>query len=380
MTPKYVPVIRAMQGEFDGLSHLPQAIHNKILPLFELPKFTEKTRNRVTYRSQSNPTEFFLNKIANKISEVRGGLPVLIDIFRWSPVSKVESGEHVLNYIVSRLNSLNVLAIPVIGYDRWEDAEYSNALLNIENPQQKYCLRLESYAFEDMFEEEHFQENITNIIDTLGIDTRRCNVLLDFGDATQLSTIQIQETISRSVDLLSRYEFDFISSAGCSLTPIINGMVPERDSTAVILRREMIAWQTVNRFSNETNLVFGDYGTVSPNFQDDIIAPDANGKIKYTISNNYFVARGHSRRQGNKGMQMWDLSNDVINSGYYRNPSFSWGDERIMNCSNEEFKGNPSNWVAIDTNHHIHTVLSEVFEFERSLEREELQQTEVQST
>ena len=197
-------------------------------------------------------------------------------------------------------------------------------------------------------------------------------MILDFGDLTNESISTIQEQITTALGLLSKYHFEFISIAGCSLTTIINEMVPEPDSVGVVIRREIVAWQACKKYENTQNFVFGDYGVVNPSAQDDIIAPDANGKIRYTIKNNYFIVRGHSRRVGNKGEQMYDLSQTVIDSAYYMGNGFSWGDQRIMDCSNEEFKGNGCGWVAIDTNHHTHAVLAEIFEFERALGKEKL--------
>lgn len=374
MIPQYVPIIRAKKGEFDAYENLPKEVHKKILPLFELPKFTENTNNLVICKGQPNPIECYLNDLANKITKVRGLYPVLVDIFKWAPNSTVENGEHVLNYFVNQLNRKKTPVIPVVGYDRWEDPEYSNALSHINSIQGKYCLRLESYAFEDMIHKEYFLENIDDIVATLNLDTSICNVILDFGDITNISITQIQEKITKALTLLSKYRFEFISIAGCSLTTIINKMVPEIESTAIVVRREMIAWQSCKEYVDTKNLIFGDYGIFSPSVQDDIIAPDANGKIRYTIQNNYFVVRGHSRRVGNKGEQMYDLSKTVIDSVYYMGKGFSWGDQKIMDCSNKELKGNGCTWVAIDTNHHTHTVLAEIFEFERTLEKEKFKE------
>lgn len=370
MIPNYVPIIRAKKGEFDAFNNLPNNVHKKILPLFELPKFTDKVNDLVICRNQSNPIERYLHDVANKIASTRGTNPVLIDIFKWAPNSTVENGEHVLNYFVNLLSSKNLPVIPVIGYDRWDDVEYSNALSHIDNTEGKYCLRLESYAFDDMVDDSYFLGNIDNIIATLNLDTHNCNVILDFGDVTKDSIEKIQEKITMALKLLSKYNFAFISIAGCSLTTIINDMVSEVDSTGIVVRKEMIAWQSCKKHSNIKNFIFGDYGVFNPSAQDDIVAPDANGKIRYTIKNNYFIVRGHSRRVGNKGAQMYELSKNVVDSNYYMENDFSWGDQRIMDCSNEDFKGNGCNWVAIDTNHHVHIVLTEIFEFERILQNE----------
>jgi len=307
-----------MQGEFEAFSHIPYEAQQSILPLFEMPRFTDTKRNSVKYRDLPTQTEQFLSDVAVKIKAARGELPTLIDINRWRPDATIETGEHVLSYVINRLHSINLPAIPIIGYDRWDDSVYRNVLVNLNNPQQKYCLRLESsYAFEDMREEDFFLETIDGMIASMGIDTHRCGVILDFGDVSKLSTIDIQDTISRATSLLLRYEFEYISIAGSSITELINGMVSEHDSTGIVVRREMIAWQASFQLASNTPLVFGDYGVVFPNLQEDIIAPDANGKIRYTFSKNYFIARGHSRRQGNKGQQMWDLSQMIIDSPQY---------------------------------------------------------------
>ncbi len=198
--------------------------------------------------------------------------------------------------------------------------------------------------------------------------------MLDFGDLTNESIIQVQEKIIKALGLLSTYHFEFISIAGCSLTTTINDMVPKIESNAIVIRREMMAWQACKKYANAQNLIFGDYCVFNPSAQDDIIARHANGKIRYTIQNNYFIVRGHSRQVGNKGEQMYDLSQIIIDSKYYMGKGFSWGDQRIMDCSKKKFKGNLCNWVAIDTNHHTHTVLTEIFEFERTLEKEKFKE------
>lgn len=370
MIPKYVPIVKAKQGEFDAYNHLEDISKKKILPLFELPKFTQSTNERVAYKDKANPIECYLCDLTNNISSARGSLPTMVDIFTWSPNSTLENGEHILNFSINRLVQLGVPVIPVIGYDRWEDTEYSNALLHIDNTHGKFALRLESYAFEDMIDEDHFFECIDDIIDSVGMDPNLCNVILDFSDVTKSSVVDIQEKITKAVFLLSKYNFKFISIAGCSITAVVNDMVPSVDSTGIVLRREMVAWQACRSLIKSNNLIFGDYGIASPNAAEGVIAPDANGKIRYTIKNNYFVVRGHSRRQGNKGAQMYELSKLVTDSKHYMGMSYSWGDKRIMNCSNKEFKGNLMNWISIDLNHHIQAVLSEIFEFERVIHRE----------
>jgi hypothetical protein len=70
---------------------------------------------------------------------------------------------------------------------------------------------------------------------------------------------------------------------------------------------------------------------------------------------------------GTKGAQMYDLAKTVVDSIHYMGEDFSWGDERILACSNGEFKGSSTEWIAIDTNHHLAWVVAEVKEFELKL-------------
>jgi hypothetical protein len=367
MIPKYIPILKAKKGEFDAFSNLPMNVKKQVLPLFELPQFSSKSRETKAYRDKSNPVECFVNNTANKINEAVGQSPVMVDIFRWAPNATLESGEHLLGHLSSRLTSAGCSVIPVIGYERWEDEEYSSVLVGMANHYQQFCLRLESYAFEDMIEEEHFIECLEDIIDSMCLDASRTSVILDFGDATKMAIVDMEEKVSAALSLLRPYGFKYMSIAGCSVAGVINDMVPDINSTGFVVRKEVMVWKSVRRFNPEANFIFGDYGIANPNVGDDIIAPDANGKIRYTIADKYFVIRGYSRRQGEKGAQMYDLSRNLIESPHYLGSSFSWGDSRIQSCSNEEFKGNPTQWISIDTNHHVTYALTEVKEFERGL-------------
>jgi hypothetical protein len=260
--------------------------------------------------------------------------------------------------------------IPVIGYDRWEDEEYSTVLQLLAQSKDRFILRLDSYAFEDMVEEELFLDTIENIVSLMGLDTRKCSVILDFGDVSKDSIVDIQEQVDTALSLLKDYQFSFISIAGCSITSDINGMVPKTNSTGLVVRKEFKVWKSVRSFNPDVKFVFGDYGIANPNVGDETIAPDANGKIRYTISDSYFVVRGYSRRQGDKGAQMHGLCQSLISSGYFCGVDFSWGDMMIEQCANygkvkgKVFVGNPTSWVAIDTTHHMTYVTQEVVEFE----------------
>ncbi|ENB6684016.1 beta family protein [Yersinia enterocolitica] len=366
MYPKYMPILKAKKGELDAIESMlpyPQVMKD-MLPIFEIPYLSKKQRLAKKYSSIGNPVEFFLNNSIKKLSEKMQKFPMGIDISRWPPNSALESGEHILSHIISALSNTGCNVIPVVGYDRWEDDEYATTLQQLGTSQTDFIIRLNSFAFEDMIEEDPFFETIDDILASLGAMPENCSVVIDFEDITKVSIVDLNEKVQRALDALNKYNFKFISIAGSSITSDINGMVPTHNSEGIVIRKEVKVWKAFKKFHPELNLIFGDYGIVNPSIGDDIIAPDANGKIRYTIDDSLFVVRGYSRATGKKGAQMQDLSKTLVASPHYKGSKFSWGDKKINECALEEFIGNTTNWVSIDTTHHVTHVVAEIREYE----------------
>ncbi|HIH0876080.1 TPA: beta family protein, partial [Vibrio cholerae] len=206
MTPKYVPILKAKKGEFDAYKNLPRRVQLHTLPVFELPTLTSKMLE-TTYLGVSNPREQFINKCAVGLSSSISVPTIGIDIHSWAPDSTIENGEHVLSVFTSCLSNEGCEVLPVIGYDRWEDAEYSTVLQLLAQSKDRFILRLDSYAFEDMVEEEPFLDTIEDIVSSMGLDTRKCSVILDFGDVSKDTIVDIQEQVDTALSLLEDYQF-----------------------------------------------------------------------------------------------------------------------------------------------------------------------------
>lgn len=370
MFPTYMPILRAKKGEFDTFKHLSEKVKGGTYPVFELPLISEKQKKTKKYTTLSTPISAFVEKCAIELSEIMGDRAFAVDIHRWPSNATIESGEHILSYFIGCLKNNDCKVAPVIGYDRWEDKEYTTVLRLLSRNINNFVIRLDSFAFEDMIEEEPFFVVFDDITSSMDIDSSQCSVLLDFDDTAKTSIIEMQENAQRAIDLLNDYRFSFISIAGCSVSSDINNMVPKTNTDGIVIRKEFKVWKAIRKFNSNISFVFGDYGVANPQVGDNIIAPDANGKIRYTIEDSYFVVRGYSRRKGEKGSQMHGLCRRLMSSGYYMGPDFSWGDSKIKECAQEKFTGNPMNWISIDTSHHMTYVLSEVREYETQLLKE----------
>ncbi|MDT7436193.1 beta family protein [Citrobacter freundii] len=365
MYPTYVPILKAKPGEFAALEKLKTAYSQRITPFFEIPKFTQKMREQAYYRDSTQPKKHYLDKISNEISKSCKSSAIFFDHFEWKPNEYTETGEHVYGYMYRKLSESGLKVHPVVGFDRWDDVDYQNALCNLSIADDTYfCLRIDSETIEDAYDEDYFKDSIDSIIQGLNLTNQQIIILLDFGDVTKKSIVSLLADLQHLLKIVSEYKFSTVMMTGASFPMIINEAVKDEDSTDYVERREMVVWKTLMEDSNH-NLIFADYGIRNPSAADDIIATHANGKIRYTISNRYFVARGHSKQKGNKGEQIYDLAKVIVNSSHYLGPEFSWGDEKILDCSMKKLKGRPQDWIGFDTNHHISYVVEEVLEFNR---------------
>lgn len=365
MTANYLPIYKAKPGEFQALAEAKKAHDRRTLPLFEVCRIGEGVRKAARFKNSSALTCAYLDETAQRIAQVRSGRSALVDAFQWNPDSLTETGEHVLPYIYSKLESMGVRVIPVIGYDRWDSTIYRIAMQGVDVPKDGYyCMRLDSHAIEDAEDPEFFEERVLGILDDLSIEPERCAVLLDFGDVTALSIEDLTDQADRVMQVLAPLGFKFFSTAGCSLPPSIDKAVKKQDSTGKVIRKEMLLWQAMRVTYPQVKWLFGDYGVRGPNTAEDVISPNTNGKIRHTIGQSYYIVRGHSVQQPGKGAQMYKLAQTVVDSVHYMGEDFSWGDARILACSQEKFKGNSTDWIAIDTSHHMAWVVAEVEEFE----------------
>ena len=369
MLPRHIPILKSNRGELEALTNLDDRTARKIQPLFEIGRLTDAIRERKHLRTSRTPTIAYLNRILDSIGKAWTSRPAMVDAYHWPANARVENGHHVISYVVAGLRTRGVSVIPVIGYDRWVSPQYRLGLKAIPAREDgKYCLRLDSAAIEDAAEPEHFQETIADIISELDLDPARCSVLLDFADIST-DTMSVETLVEKATDIVAQlqsFDFDHYVVAGCSLPKSIDLAVSSRDSTGMVLRKEMLVWQTLRLSFPDVPVVNGDYGVRGPTTTE---APSkyTNGKIRHTVQRQVYVVRGHAFTEDRSNAQMYGLSVAVVKSPHYLGRSFSWGDGQIHLCTLRGAFGNPSTWIAIDTNHHLTFVVQEVEEFERDL-------------
>lgn len=366
MKSVYVPILKAKQGEFDAISHLSERTKQQIIPLFDIHQ----------QKAKSESLESFLCKIASGIARVMKDKPIFVDLSKWSPNAQTEGGEHVIPYLRNRLDHGGVIVNPVVRYGSWHDPVYVNAMKSLRLEKGcNYCIRLnmDNSTIEDVkADPDYVAERLNNIVEQLEINPHDIYLLIDFGDISSLRRSiegMINET-RQIISLAQNIGFSQFMLAGASLPTSINHAVRERDSEGLVLRKEMITWQALLSENPRLNITFADYGVHNPNsFDESGYGKNANGKIRYTIDQKCFIARGHQLYStGNKFRQFCDLAQVITGSEHYCGKEFSWGDEQILLHSNPDSNsGSQTTWISIDTNHHIETVVMEILEFHLQL-------------
>jgi len=344
------------------------AAHAAVIhPLFDVPVISENRQKAKKYQNSLTPKSDYLDEVAESIAKHWKGSLVLADAFNWAPDATIETGEHALAYLHASLKEQGVTVVPVVGYDRWDDQLYKLAMCGLDLSGAPYtCLRLEVSAVEDAAEPDVFHDRIQEILDDMLLSPAECAVLIDLGDLTSKPLIDTTNDASRVLELLGGYGFRYIATAGSSMPKSVDLAVKKKDSTAKVIRKEMLLWQALRTEFSSIPLVFGDYGVRGPGSNDAIRNRNANAKIRYTCDKAFLISRGHSVA-GGWALQMQAVAAEIANAKEFL-PGFSWGDQVIADCSNGlPVKNGHGKWIAYDTSHHLAFIVEEVREFERVL-------------
>ncbi len=363
----YNPIVKAKGAEVRALANVAAGIASRTVPLFEFDRPSGKMPKYMV--DSDTPRIAYLDRAIDLVAGLKWPSAVMVDTFQWPPDARVETGANVVSHVITSLRMRGIPVIPVVGYDRWSDVAYREAIRTVGlGPGGRAAIRLDTFAISDASEPEEFLRVVSDIVEEANIDPSTCSIIIDFADVSgdAESVIEIFDSSCQILELLEDFGFSHYSIVGCSLPDSIDKAVPERDADGTVLRKESIAWQMLRERYPETAIVCGDYCVRGPTT---ISAPvkHINGKIRYTVDRNYFVVRGHSRINDGGFMQMYDLARRLLASGNYLGPEFSWGDGEIMAAGHNNGEVGPAKWIAIDTNHHVTHVVHEVLQFEQAL-------------
>jgi hypothetical protein len=143
-----------------------------------------------------------------------------------------------------------------------------------------------------------------------------------------------------------------------SSIPKTMGCVPE-DGSRLLERREWALWLTMPAEVRD-GLDFGDHGIQHPTPPKDG-GPGMRANIRYTLADGHLVVRGRGDVRVEGAAQYAELCRRLVASGHFAGRSYTWGDELIQRCANQEIPpGDQTMWRAAGTAHHLRLVSEQV--------------------
>lgn len=344
MAAVYVPILRAKQGEIDGIGHLSPSARELTKPLLDVPRIETDSPLELQFR---------ISDVTRRVSETWGTAQTFyFDLSRYPPDLVVDSGESALEYLFLCARQHRLKAIPIAGpvSDRGPGEAYLNSISKIQKQDKRGVgIRVHYHTFSRT---DILRDEINTLLRTLDVAADETDLILD---AESLIVIPADLAHPDSmVDVL----FEAISSAqqfNFRGIVIAASSFPEKSTRTVggppvrFARTEVLIWKQLSSFSRLPLMQFGDYGVVFPQETDPqgVVIPPA--KIRLSTEDSYFLFKA-------KPDQYRELCGDAIACEQFALQPPSWGSRAIANCgSGGGSAGNATIWVARDTNSHIET-------------------------
>jgi hypothetical protein len=349
---RYVPLLKAKQGEFRALANLAAATRNSILPLLEHPPLEGYGEDAPEPPEVDTQLERLPAKIQRAWSP---GLPLLLDLGLVEDDAALGAGEHPINYVFGRLRELGIEAIPVTALAR--NDEHRRAVAEaVALDGRGACMRI---IAEDLDDPEQAIDAALELLADSNIEVDETDLLLDLGELGQNVGPNVLVVDVALRDLREREQWRSVTLAATSV-PDVSGYGP--DSVNLARRLEWELWQRVLARDLPRSPDFGDYGIFGAQAAGPVsefaFAPSPN--IRYTTDEEWLILKAKSAiRHGYE--QFNQLCRDLVARTEYAGEDFSWGDGYIARCAaDEDGPGNASTWIQVNTNHHITAVAEQL--------------------
>lgn len=356
---KYVPFLKLKQNEIQSVGVLDGHIRDQIAPMYDIPR-TQKVmgedevidRLRIAEKELGNALEkdinykFFVDNFDVDDSVDLGGVPQY-------------------RAVLTMLSNYQVM--PVLAFDRHPDHNVAALDFVKSRPSADVGIRLQMIDIESY---NLTKSNLQALWADLAV-AKPENVILLIDLRIIEDPVDSKKKVERFV---IRFQGDFpgakVVISGSVVPASIAGLLPT-NSKAHIPREEYKLWRALNSTPAFKELLFGDYGVVSPEYSDFEMEPEyissrAAPKVFYTYDDNFFIVRGR-RFKTHKYRQYFDISDVIVDEPFFRfkTPHYSYGEQNIHERSykapvRSKKTGNPGTWIKSSTAAHITFVVNNI--------------------
>ncbi|HYO70198.1 MAG TPA: beta family protein, partial [Archangium sp.] len=346
----YVPILKALQGEYSALETLTSACQAALTPLLEIPPMR---RNPETEEYETT-LDAHLEPIAKRIEKARGTRSTFVDLGYLPPRMRLANGEHPVERLFADARALGLKLIPVTGL--WEEHHQEAVARVAAKDGRGMCIRVEQ---EPLFDGS-FAAEVLQLVQELGVTPADVDLVLDLGRLSEGQMVILQSAIPGALASLPAL------TSWRSLT-LAGGAFPETLSDirqfGTVPRLEWRLWNALrNRKSTLARIpTFGDYAVHSAGISgSEPVFFSGAANIRYTCTDEWAIFRGRQlNRYGYD--QFYELSESLQQQVFFSGPSFSWGDQYIADCARQvSGPGNNSVWRKVGTSHHLTFVVRQL--------------------
>ncbi|WP_082819066.1 beta family protein [Cupriavidus nantongensis] len=319
----YVPFLKLKTGEIGALSTLDGAIKSSIVPFIDLPKKDGMT---------ADGFKGMVDRGAKSIAKHLKQFPMFfLDNFDIDD-SLLVDGQHNYNYVLKSLGHLNFA--PVVGLDRATGR--NEAVFKAKEAGKLIATTISLRLQPDDFENYAL---VAHEIDQLlkrgnGLFTHWI-LVLDNRVCTAVGPVKRANVLAKFIhDSSAAAKFSAIIVTGSSIPPSISDVtrvLTEHDHPRV----EIAIYRALRKQLGGSKLFCGDYTIVSPLYSDVKLAPEVmynvmTAKVVYSHGDIHYIARGGALKTHPRGnLQYNDIFAQLATKTFYRQPSFSFGDQFI---------------------------------------------------
>lgn len=345
---RYVPILKAKEGEFGALSDLDLHVRSLVTPLLEIPGIPYDYVNDRPART----LDAHVGGIAEKIKANWGdGRPVYIDFSAHSAEQHLADGRHALDLILAEAQAVNVHTIPVV-YPSDSDSALAAVARFAAPTGMGACIRL---TVDDFNEEIDVEDRVGGLLDRLNLSASETDLILDLkeiGSELSRAVLLVRAIIAGTPEVSS---WRRVILAGSSFPEDLRDV--DASTTRTLPRSEWELWQALHRRVERLprrDIVYADYGITHPALKDiDPRLMTMSASIRYTGRDEWVLIKGRNVRQHGFD-QYFALCESLVKHPAYSGREFSWGDGYIATTAEGTTgPGNATTWRKVGTNHHI---------------------------
>lgn len=356
----YVPILKGKQGELDAIRESAAELRERFTPLIEVPpippKYIEGEDTPILAKSIASHVTDVAEKLSTAVGTER---PFFIDGFYIEEDEQLEDGSEPIAGLFGALREGGLAFVPTIGLDRI--ADYGQSVRDaVEQDGRGCCLRLLESDLESLAE---LGPQVESLLNFLGLSPSDADLLLDFGP--NVPGRAALPYLINAIPFLNDWR-SFAVASSC-FPQNLEGIA--QNSIFEFERAEWVAWTFLRskRKMLQRMPAFADYAINHPELSEvDPRIMRMSPNIRYTAPSTFVIAKGAayprkkdtSRRPGlEASIQYPRLAKMIISHPSWQGEGFSWGDQFIAACARKECVGNPTNWRAVGTCHHIASVV-----------------------